>query len=109
MTEVSQNFITFPDKVHVLTGVGAGEGEIIPYLDLQQPADRFSARSSFSNEPADLMPPIPDVALPTLETFRFQDRDNYENETFCNARECTSVILAGKVDSRLHSATAYGF
>lgn len=24
LIEVSQNFITFPDKLHVLTGVGAG-------------------------------------------------------------------------------------
>ena len=81
LIEVSQNFITFPDKLHVLTGVGAGgrgivgsvgsENCIIPYLDLQQPTDRFSARWSFSKEPTDLMPPIPDVPLPTLETFRF--------------------------------------
>lgn len=77
LIEVSQNFITFPDKLHVLTGVGAGGGIvgsencIIPYLDLQQPTDRFSARWSFSKEPTDLMPPIPDVPLPTLETFRF--------------------------------------
>lgn len=26
LIEVSQNFITFPDKLHVLTGVGAGGG-----------------------------------------------------------------------------------
>ena len=45
-----------------------------------------------------------------LESFRFRDEDDYEYEIFSMlsiARAWTSVILAGKRDSRHHSTTSF--
>ena len=45
-----------------------------------------------------------------LESFRFWDEDDYEYEIFSIlsiARAWTSVILAGKRDSRRHSTTSF--
>ena len=39
---------------------------------------------------------------PGMNDFRFWDEDDYENEIFS-----TSVILAGKRDSRRHSTTRF--
>ena len=45
-----------------------------------------------------------------LESFRFRDEDDYEYEIFSMlsiAHAWTSVILAGKRDSRRHSTTSF--
>ena len=45
-----------------------------------------------------------------LESFRFRDEDDFEYEIFSMlsiARAWTSVILAGKRDSRRHSTTSF--
>ena len=47
---------------------------------------------------------------PILESFRFWDEDDYEYESFSilsSAHAWTSVILAGKRDSRRHSITIF--
>ena len=46
----------------------------------------------------------------TLESFRFWDEDDYENEIFSilsSARAWTNVILAAKCDSHRHSTTSF--
>ena len=47
------------------------------------------------------------TCLTILETFRFKDGIDYDNEIF-SARAWTSVILAGKRNSLRHSATNFG-
>ena len=45
-----------------------------------------------------------------IESFRFEDAEDYEYETFSIliiAHAWTSVILAGKRDSRQHSTTSF--
>ena len=51
-------------------------------------------------------------ACTRLESFRFEDEDDYENEIFlilssARARARTNVILAGKFGSRRHSTTNF--
>ena len=46
----------------------------------------------------------------TVETLRFQDEDDYEDEIFqyqSSARASTTVISAGKRDGRRHSTTSF--
>ena len=49
-------------------------------------------------------------ACTRLETFRFEDEDDYENEIFpilSSAHAQTNVILAGKFGSRRQSTTSF--
>ena len=51
-----------------------------------------------------------EIDFSTIESFRFWDEDDYEYEIFSvlsSTSAWTSIILAGKHDSRSHSTTSF--